>query len=63
MDTNITDKEAVFLDSIDEELAKEGKTDKKCPRCGNDIILERLGSSYSIRCKNEDCIGLVYRGI
>lgn len=61
MDTNI--EEHKFLITVDEDFFKYGKTDKKCPRCGNDIILIKNGNSYSIRCKTEKCIKADFRGI
>jgi len=45
------------------DYGDKGKTDKKCPRCGNDIILERFGSSYEVKCKTPDCICGTFRGI
>ncbi|MCC8073060.1 MAG: hypothetical protein LIO62_02915 [Clostridiales bacterium] len=58
----MTKEEIDLLDSADDEIAKYGKTDKKCPRCGNDIILEEGRSWYSIRCKTDNCISLDFRG-
>ncbi len=52
-----------LLLSADKDFAKLGETDKKCPRCGNAIICEETGSSYTIRCKTEGCIKADFRGI
>lgn len=63
MDIKQSDEETLLLDSVDNEIALTGRTNKKCSRCGNDIILEQHGKSYVIRCKTDDCIYLGYRGI
>ncbi|MCC8073230.1 MAG: hypothetical protein LIO62_03800 [Clostridiales bacterium] len=63
MNIEMTKEEIGLLDEADIEIGKYGKTDKKCPRCGNDIILEEGRSSYTIRCKTDNCISLIFRGI
>ena len=35
----------------------------KCPRCGNSIIIEDKNTSYSVRCKTDDCIVAEFRGL
>ena len=47
----------------DSDFGKFGKTDKKCPRCGGNIICEEKGSSYRIRCESSECIFADIRGI
>lgn len=63
MATKTTIKEHKFLVEAENDIAKYGKTEKKCPRCGNDIIVEEAGTSYSVRCKTENCIVATFRGI
>lgn len=42
---------------------KNGNTNKKCPLCGNDVIVIKDGSSITIKCKTEGCFAEVGRGI
>jgi formamidopyrimidine-DNA glycosylase len=55
--------EIELLDKADDELSLYGKTNLKCPRCKNEIIIEDAGTSYTVRCKTDNCISLDYRGI
>lgn len=52
------------FEQINENLIVEdnGNTNKKCPCCGNDVIVEYEGASYIIRCSNE-CFSITSRGI
>ena len=59
---NITMEEARILDDTNDDFFVNGKTEVKCPRCGNSIILKRYGSSYTIGCEY-DCVKIGYRGI
>ena len=34
-----------------------------CPKCGNAIVRDIVGSSASVQCKTKDCIHLSCRGI
>jgi hypothetical protein len=52
-----------ILLKADDELCKNGYTKQKCPRCGNEIICEEKGNSYTIRCKTQNCIKTDFRGI
>lgn len=63
MPIDLTKKEIEILDKADDDLAEFGKTNEKCPRCGNGIIVEDLGRSYTVKCKTDNCIYLDYRGI
>lgn len=63
MAIDLTKKEIEILDKADNDLAEFGKTNEKCPRCGNEIIVEESGKSYTVKCKTSDCIFLDYRGI
>ena len=35
----------------------------KCPRCGNEIVYERRGSSIAVECKSPKCIFTGIRGL
>lgn len=63
MDIKTTLSEHKFLVSAENDIVKFGKTKKKCPRCGNKILIEEKGNSYSVRCKSKDCIKADFRGI
>ena len=63
MDFDLSEKEIELLDRADNEIAKFGKTNIRCSRCGNEIIVEEKGNSYTIKCKTSNCISLDYRGI
>lgn len=63
MDTNVTLEEHKFLVDVDNEIAMLGKSEKECPRCGNKIIVEERGNSYSVKCKTPNCIYADFRGI
>lgn len=63
MDIDLTKKEIELLDKADNDIANFGKTDIKCPRCGNEIIIEESGNSYTVKCKTSNCISMDYRGI
>ena len=52
-----------FLVDAETEIATYGKTNKRCPRCGNEIIIENKGSSYSVKCMTQECIRADFRGI
>lgn len=63
MTIDLTENEIELLDRADDDIAMFGKTNIKCPRCNNDIIVEDVGNSYSVRCKTDNCLSLDYRGI
>lgn len=63
MAINLTNEEIKCLDNADNDIAIFGKTDIKCPRCGNNIIIEEFGNSYTVRCETGNCIQMDYRGI
>ena len=58
-----TIKEHDLLVKAATDFGNTGKTDKKCPRCGNEIVLEMFGTSYDIKCKTPKCIKASFRGI
>ena len=45
------------------ELISKGFTNEKCPRCGNNIVVEDIGNSYTVKCSSKECISLEFRGI
>ncbi len=63
MATKTTIDEHRFLVEADNDFALHGKIEKKCPRCGNEIIIEDNGSAYTVRCKTKKCIKAEFRGI
>ena len=63
MVTNTTIDEHRFLLSAGEDITNYGETNKRFPRCGNEIIIEEKGTSYLIRCKTDGCICAGIRGI
>ena len=40
-----------------------GKTNKKCPLCNNDVIVERNGTAITLKCKTPNCFFETLRGI
>ncbi len=52
-----------YIDIVDEELAKNGSTNLNCPRCGGKLIRIEYGSSHVIKCENDNCINVSYRGL
>lgn len=63
MATKTTVEEHRFLVDADNDIALHGKTEKKCPRCGNEIVIEDHGSAYAVKCKTNNCIKAEFRGI
>lgn len=53
------------FESLNENLTvdKNGHTNKQCPCCGTDVVIEHYGSSYTMKCATKDCISLDFRGI
>ena len=41
----------------------DGTTNKKCPICNNDVIVESHGSADTIKCKTPGCFTIDIRGI
>ena len=63
MRIEMTEQEIDALKRADKELFEKSETSVRCPRCGNEIIVKEIGTSYTIRCKTEKCIAMTYRGI
>ena len=55
--------EAENADLAAEELALYGETSRRCLRCGSELLLERIGGSYLVRCKAENRVVLTARGL
>lgn len=63
MATKTTVEEHRYLVEAENDIIQYGKTNKKCPRCGNEIIIEEKNTSYTVRCKTDNCISAEFRGI
>ena len=63
MGTKLNKTEMDVLLKADEDLFNNGQTEIKCPRCGNEIVFEEQGNSYTIKCKTHNCIETSFRGI
>ena len=59
---DISEKFDLIL-TVSEELGRDGKTDIKCPQCGQGFEMLDAGSAYTIKCKTEDCISEDFRGL
>lgn len=42
---------------------KDGNTNKKCPLCGNDVVVTYSGSVITTKCKTNGCFSTTGRGI
>ena len=63
MDIKITESEYEIFMSAANDFLINGSTSRKCPRCGKEILCEHYGTSYIIKCKSDNCIKIVSRGI
>jgi len=52
----------VLLDAL-EQFSKQGKTDLKCPRCGNSFEIWVTPSASRIKCMTQSCIEMGLRGL
>jgi len=59
--TNMQEHELLIEAATD--FGNFGKTDKICPRCGNNITYIEIDSSYIVRCATDGCIDACFRGI
>jgi hemin uptake protein HemP len=46
-----------------EDVARDSRTTRRCLRCGGELIVERAGASYLVRCKQEGRVLLTSRGV
>lgn len=63
MDTKKTKEELDALLEAATQIFEKGYSDIKCPRCGNNLIYEEYGTSYTIKCNTPECIKTDFRGI
>lgn len=42
---------------------EDGNTNKKCPLCGNDIVVSQRGTAVETKCKTPNCLHFHGRGI
>ena len=66
MDTDPTPEGLAEVDNAEfaaEDIARNGHTTRRCLRCGGDLVMERVGASYVVRCKQENRVVLTSRGI
>ena len=54
--TEITKEQARILYDAMWDLEKTGKTEIKCPKCGNDLAVETFGTSATVYCKTDGCL-------
>lgn len=57
MEDKITVEEAAYICGIFSDPSI------KCPRCGNALKLDTIGTSFTITCTKGDCIKYTGRGI
>lgn len=50
------------LDALETKMNHPEK-DIKCPRCGNDLRYEEIGTSVLVKCETEKCIKGGIRGL
>ena len=61
--TKYSESELDLMDLAVNDFYEKSETDLRCPRCGNDFEFNQTPSSYSIKCKTENCLKLTCRGI
>jgi hypothetical protein len=42
---------------------ENGHTNKKCPICHNDIVIESTNNCYTIKCVAKNCLSIDCRGL
>ena len=58
---NEHEKEVIL--KADDEYFRDGVITQKCPRCGNELYVEERDTSWTVKCKTENCIKAGFRGI
>ncbi|MCL1994667.1 MAG: hypothetical protein FWG63_00505 [Defluviitaleaceae bacterium] len=61
--SKITEAEFTLLMQASEDFGRFGKTQRICSRCSNSFEFFQNGSSYQIKCKTDNCLDIVGRGI
>lgn len=61
MELNSKDYETI--DKASMEYFRDKEINTKCSRCGSEIVCIDYGNSYEIKCKKNNCISEVFRGI
>jgi hypothetical protein len=46
-----------------EDIARRGRTDRRCLVCSGELIVEHIGASYLVRCQKENRAIVTSRGI
>ena len=59
----ITEDEAMVLYKAMHDYETTGKTDRRCPRCGNTITVEVSGNSARATCDTAGCLSVTRRGL
>ena len=63
---SLTPDELAEIDNANaaaEELARHGRTDRRCLVCSGELVVEHVGASYLVRCTKENRVILTSRGI
>lgn len=42
---------------------ENGHTNKKCPICNNDVVIETVDNCYTMKCLTKDCLAIDCRGL
>lgn len=59
----LNDKDYATIDKASSEYFKDKTISAKCSRCGGEIVCIEHGNSYEIKCKKNNCISEIFRGI
>jgi hypothetical protein len=66
MDTKLTPQELAEIENAlaaAEQIERNGRTDLRCIVCAGELVVERVGASYLVRCTKEDRVIFTSRGI
>ena len=50
-------------DLVEDDIARKGYTDRKCPFCGTNLKMEGTTVSHSIFCEKDGCFKYTVRGL
>lgn len=62
MENKLTKEQVIELMS-NMTCDENGKTNKKCPLCGTDIVVTFIGNSSETKCQTPNCVFISCRGI